>query len=338
MKNKELKCLLLALVIIALLVSCATPASAPPTASELLNLGERYLLELNYEQAVAQFLAVIEIEPMNARAYIGAAEAYLALGRTDDAIAVLERGYAATGDVGIAEMLAGLRERESAENSTMNPESATDRIPGYLPIVTLDNAQIELVAPLQPLLLAMDYTGMYQYVSTHEDFWSLCEDIPVLGGADANFTVAVWETSDGVWTLTNHSYNGFPCFEFVLFQGDGVAGTVALATLIASKDGYACNLDKHEYSNSIANGAYEYIWYQNNSNNEHLIIEKGTAQDGLRHGTSDAFSVSKSYPSGDESRGQSYIVFENGVLVAGDTDVNMDGTVYNLYMPYYPYR
>jgi|GEM_PF-3161796 len=97
-------CLLCALMLLA---ACAKPV-APPTASELLNLGERYLLELDYEQAVAQFLAVIEIEPMNARAYIGAAEAYIALGRTDDAIAVLERGYAATGDAEIEEMLQNL--------------------------------------------------------------------------------------------------------------------------------------------------------------------------------------------------------------------------------------
>jgi len=102
---------LFALVVLMLFgaVSCASPAPAPPSASELLNLGERYLLDLNYEQAVAQFLAVIEIEPMNARAYIGAAEAYVALGRTDDAIAVLERGYEATGDAGIADMLEGVR-------------------------------------------------------------------------------------------------------------------------------------------------------------------------------------------------------------------------------------
>jgi len=95
-------------LIIALLASCATSTPTSLTASELLTLGERYLVDLDYEQAVAQFLAVIEIEPMNARAYIGAAEAYIALGRTDDAIAVLERGYVATGDAEIREMLEGL--------------------------------------------------------------------------------------------------------------------------------------------------------------------------------------------------------------------------------------
>jgi len=108
MRSKAVLLPVYIILILSIITACAAPASAPPTASEILDLGERYLLELDYEQAVAQFLAVIEIEPMNARAYIGAAEAYLALGRTDDAIAVLERGLAETGDVGISAMLAGL--------------------------------------------------------------------------------------------------------------------------------------------------------------------------------------------------------------------------------------
>ena len=64
----------------------------PLTAAELIDLGEKYLLELNYEQALVQFLAVIEIEPMNPRGYTGAAEAYLGLGQSDNAVMVLRDG------------------------------------------------------------------------------------------------------------------------------------------------------------------------------------------------------------------------------------------------------
>ena len=112
--KKMLTFIVVTTVSLALLAACAAPAPTPPSASELLNLGERYMLELDYEQAVAQFLAVIEIEPMNARAYIGAAEAYIALGRTDDAVAVLERGLDATGDAGISAMLAALEAEKAA--------------------------------------------------------------------------------------------------------------------------------------------------------------------------------------------------------------------------------
>jgi len=62
------------------------------SAIELLDFGEKYLLEMNYEQAVVYFLTVIEIEPMNPRGYTGAAEAYVGLEQLDNAISVLQDG------------------------------------------------------------------------------------------------------------------------------------------------------------------------------------------------------------------------------------------------------
>jgi|GEM_PF-6897547 len=105
--KKAISLLLCAVLILALVASCAKPA-VPLSSSELLNLGEKFLLEFDYEQAIVQFLAVIEIEPMNARAYLGAAEAYVGLGDTPAAIAILTQGLAATDDAAIAAMLARL--------------------------------------------------------------------------------------------------------------------------------------------------------------------------------------------------------------------------------------
>jgi len=88
---KRVSKLLTAFALILAITACAKPVVAP-TATELLDLGEKYLLELNYEQALVQFLKVIEIEPMNPRGYTGAAEAYVGLGRDDAAAAVLRQG------------------------------------------------------------------------------------------------------------------------------------------------------------------------------------------------------------------------------------------------------
>ena len=87
----------------------------PLTAAELLDLGEKYLLELNYEQALVQFLIVIEIEPMNPRGYIGAAEAYISLGKIDEAISILRHGYEITGDESMLSMLSGLLTEDELE-------------------------------------------------------------------------------------------------------------------------------------------------------------------------------------------------------------------------------
>lgn len=80
-------------IVSSLLASCVKEAQLL-TPAELLDLGEKYLHEMNYEQALVQFLKVIEAEPMIPRGYTGAAEAYLGLGDNDSAIAILQQGLA----------------------------------------------------------------------------------------------------------------------------------------------------------------------------------------------------------------------------------------------------
>ncbi|CDX04946.1 Prokaryotic membrane lipoprotein lipid attachment site profile [Desulfitobacterium hafniense] len=83
-----------------LLVSCTKPGIVKPektlTAVELSNLGEKYLLEMDYEKAVVYFTRVIEIEPMNVRAYLGLADAYIGKGDIEKAIEILNKGYEIT--------------------------------------------------------------------------------------------------------------------------------------------------------------------------------------------------------------------------------------------------
>ena len=87
------------LIIIGLIL---TMSSQPATAEDMLSLGERYLLEMQFEQALVQFLGVIEIEPINVRAYLGAAEAFVGLGQRDSAANILRQGLEQTGDEDIA--------------------------------------------------------------------------------------------------------------------------------------------------------------------------------------------------------------------------------------------
>ncbi|CDX04945.1 Prokaryotic membrane lipoprotein lipid attachment site profile [Desulfitobacterium hafniense] len=91
MKRKYLVMILSVIFAFLMIISCAKSEKAL-TATELLDLGEKYLLEMNYEQAVVQFTKLIEIEPKNPRGYTGLAEAYLGLGDIDKIIAILEQG------------------------------------------------------------------------------------------------------------------------------------------------------------------------------------------------------------------------------------------------------
>ncbi len=70
---------------------------------ECLSLGNRYLEEMEYEQAVACFEEVISIDPKNADAYLGIVEAYIRAGEYELALDYAQRGYDATGDDRLAE-------------------------------------------------------------------------------------------------------------------------------------------------------------------------------------------------------------------------------------------
>ena len=65
-----------ACVLCLLLSACGK--SAEEQWQEQYDLGQQYLLELDYEQAIVAFTAAIEIDENNAQAYVARAEAYLA--------------------------------------------------------------------------------------------------------------------------------------------------------------------------------------------------------------------------------------------------------------------
>ena len=77
-------CLLLVLAVFVVLTACSSKAA---TAADKIELGQKYLTELNYTEAVASFTEAIKLDPDNIQAYMGRAEAYMALGEYDKALA-----------------------------------------------------------------------------------------------------------------------------------------------------------------------------------------------------------------------------------------------------------
>ena len=70
------------LLAVMLLTACASKAT---NAADKIELGQKYLTELNYTEAVAAFTEVIGLDPENIEAYMGRAEAYKGLKQYDDA-------------------------------------------------------------------------------------------------------------------------------------------------------------------------------------------------------------------------------------------------------------
>lgn len=97
------KVLLFCMVIVLFIPSCG--GGIEPQVVKQLELAQRYLQELDYEQAIVEFSKVIELDEKAIDAYLGLAEAYKELGDVDAARAVLEQGYKETQDISIQDAL-----------------------------------------------------------------------------------------------------------------------------------------------------------------------------------------------------------------------------------------
>lgn len=93
MRTHRVSALILCVSVLVVLFASSCKKTVPLTAADFISLGERYLLALDYEQAVVQFQKLIEIDPMNPRGYTGLAGAFTRLGKIGDAISVLRQGF-----------------------------------------------------------------------------------------------------------------------------------------------------------------------------------------------------------------------------------------------------
>ena len=113
-------------VIFAVAVSGDKGENIQTVMSEKLSLGQKFLLDLEYDKAVAEFQAVIDIEPKNVDAYMGLASAYIGMGEKDKAIETLEKGLMETDDETIRAKLMELKTpEETTAEVTTAPETTT---------------------------------------------------------------------------------------------------------------------------------------------------------------------------------------------------------------------
>lgn len=89
-----------------------------------MELARQYLQNEEYEQAIAAFEKVIDIDPQNADAYLELAEIYILTDEQDQAVRMLERGTRRTDSEEIQELL-----DRCVEEPTQGTESETDSKP-----------------------------------------------------------------------------------------------------------------------------------------------------------------------------------------------------------------
>ena len=90
--------------------------------TEQLDLGNKYLDEMDYERAIVAFNAVLEIDPKNAEAYLGLIRAYAAQG---DAERIAEIYLQAAKELGAGTEKEAATEEDAAELEKVRIEAAT---------------------------------------------------------------------------------------------------------------------------------------------------------------------------------------------------------------------
>ena len=92
-------------IIATLIISFAVAGGNDEKLQKQLDLGNKYLEEMDYEQALVAFEAALDINPMNADAYLGIVEVYIRTNEFEKALVIAKEGYEATGDERLKEKI-----------------------------------------------------------------------------------------------------------------------------------------------------------------------------------------------------------------------------------------
>ena len=135
--------------------------STPVKLGKQLELGQKYLTEQDYEQAIVAYQAAIEINPMASDAYLGLADAYIGKGEYEKAAEVLQTGYDTTADERLEEKL----EEVNAEIERIKAEEEAARLAAEQAAA---EAKIQAVLKtLYELMEAGDDQACAEYMAEH---------------------------------------------------------------------------------------------------------------------------------------------------------------------------
>lgn len=136
--NKKIIIAVAGVIVLALALVLAITVPKRAEAKQLaeqLDLGEKYLSELDYEQAVAAYLKAIEIDPKCEDAYLALAGIYIATGELEKADEILKKAEKELG--GATEKVK--EKMEEAEEAKREAEITPEPTPTNTPVPTATN-------------------------------------------------------------------------------------------------------------------------------------------------------------------------------------------------------
>ena len=177
---------ILAIIFVILLCACNSGPDQLELFNEKLELAYQYISEQNYEQAILVFNEIIEIDPKNANAYMGIADAYTEMGDTEKAAEILQAGYEATASKDIRtkldEYISG-KEKELVRAEEI-PEDNIDE-----GLVRIDNGNLGSLDASQ-LKVVYDSNEKYDFGDGPEDMFWVCTSTEFI--LPPNYTLYVY--------------------------------------------------------------------------------------------------------------------------------------------------
>ncbi|MCL2152441.1 MAG: hypothetical protein FWH57_05700 [Oscillospiraceae bacterium] len=240
--GKTCKSLCITLFSIAILL-CATACSsrpALPSPEKLIASADNDLDSGNYANALEKYLEYIGIEPEEAYGYISAADAYIGMDNTAQAISILEEGYKKTVNIRILRKLEELEagigsarptpqgssaQASSSPSSSYAPTTAPVQEPAIATVLLYTVTEVR-VASLTPFTIGgisiIDENGDSDYLAGDGNWFINAECVGIDGqnlifsaegkeciiGTDLQFFAT--KTSSGYELLVEDTANAFP--------------------------------------------------------------------------------------------------------------------------------
>lgn len=185
-------------------------------AKKQLELAQRYLLEEDYEQAIAAFEQVIEIEPKLTEAYLGLAEAYIESGDTEKALEVLQKGYKITDAEELQEQIEICEEilsdkkaeqeeieqeivtKTEEETKEIEPTEIETAVEEAVP--KLSEEQQQWVDEVYTELMAGEWTNVSNLIGSQDKVFEMC-------GAFEDKEWAYWDNENAFLMTTSEGFH-----------------------------------------------------------------------------------------------------------------------------------
>jgi Tfp pilus assembly protein PilF len=244
-KNKLILIVIAVALLICVTIIIVSSQSTSKRLAKQLDLGQKYLEEMDYEQAIVAFNKAIEIDPMSVEAYLGMVEVYIRTTDFEIALEYAEKGYEATGDERLKEKIDSIIAVQLAEQLDLGNKYLEEM--DYEQAIAAFNKALE-IDPIN----ADAYLGLVEVYIRTTDFETALEyakkGYEVTGDERLKEKIDMIESgsifAENGWKMKTSYYNNDNELNYYITYTYNLKGEIATATAYAPDDSL---IDKVDY-------------------------------------------------------------------------------------------